>query len=73
MRSITWAQAVACEKSFSRQCRCRCGGKFHGAYRVDDVRALSVNDPHFPGRQMTIEDSLAEERAWRAPPHKRPI
>lgn len=54
-----------CEQSDSDRCTCRCGGRFHGAQRVEFVRALPVNDPHFPGTQMTIGDALLEEREWR--------
>ena len=64
-RPLTERQAHACEVGDSARCRCRCGGALHGAYRVDNVRALPVNDPHFPARQMTLEDSSLEEREWR--------
>ena len=65
MRPLNWRQSTQCEQSYSQRCKCRCGGKFHGAYRVDDVRALDLNDPHFPGDQMRLEDALLEERSWR--------
>ena len=53
-----------CEHSDSNRCSCRCGGKYHGAWRVDNVRALDINDPHFPDRQMAIGDLILEERCW---------
>ncbi len=65
MRPLARRQATSCERGDGNRCRCRCGGKYHGAWRVDDVRALPVNDPHFPDKQMTIEDALLEERDWR--------
>lgn len=64
-RAPSERQARMCEQSDSDRCSCRCGGSFHGAHRVEDVRALPVNDPHFPGKQMSLEDSLLEEREWR--------
>lgn len=65
-RAISFRAAQKCETSDSDRCRCRCGGRLHGAYRVDNVRALPLNDPHFPGRELLIEDLLLEEREWRA-------
>ncbi len=64
-RSISARAAELCEHSDSNRCSCRCGGKYHGATRVDDVRALDIHDPHYPGRQMTLHDWLLEEREWR--------
>lgn len=65
-RAISARSAERCEHSDSNRCTCRCGGKYHGAWRVDDVRALDVNDPHFPGAQMRIEDLWLPERDWRS-------
>lgn len=64
-KALSFRQASQCETSFSDRCRCRCGGAFHGAYRVDNVRALPLNDPHFPGKELLIDDLLLEEREWR--------
>lgn len=64
-RPLNAAQATACEHSDSDRCSCRCGGTYHGAWRVDDVRALPLTDPHFPDRQMRFEDLQIEEREWR--------
>lgn len=64
-RSISFRAAARCETSDTDRCRCRCGGKYHGAWRVDNVRALSLNDPHFPGNTLAIDDLLLEEREWR--------
>lgn len=65
MRALSERDAGACERAETDRCRCRCGGRLHGAYRVDNVRALPVNDPHFPGNEMTFDDALLEEREWR--------
>lgn len=65
MRALSVKQAVACERGDGDRCRCRCGGRLHGAYRVDNVRALPLNDPHFPGRELLIADLYLEEREWR--------
>ena len=64
-RAISARSAEQCEHSDSNRCACRCGGKFHGAWRVDDVRALDINDPHFPGDQMAVGDLFLVERSWR--------
>lgn len=65
-RTISFRAAARCETSDSDRCRCRCGGQYHGAYRVDNVRALPLNDPHFPGYELVVDDLLLEEREWRA-------
>lgn len=65
-KALSFRQAQQCETSDSDRCRCRCEGKFHGAYRVDNVRALPLTDPHFPGRELLVDDLLLEERVWRA-------
>jgi hypothetical protein len=44
-------QAARCETAFNDKCRCRCGGRFHGARRVLEpdramFEALPEDDPH---------------------------
>jgi hypothetical protein len=51
MRALSVRQAARCETAFFDKCRCRCGGKFHGARRVLDAdrerfEALAEDDPH---------------------------
>lgn len=65
-KPLSFRQAQQCETSDSDRCRCRCGGALHGAYRVDNVRALPLNDPHFPGNEILVDDLLLDEREWRA-------
>lgn len=46
---LTEAQATKCELAQEPRCRCRCGGKLHGARRVgtrQEFEALPENDPH---------------------------
>jgi hypothetical protein len=47
-RALSLYQAYSCELALTGRCRCRCQGKLHGAARVDNPRALPVDDPHFP-------------------------
>ena len=64
MRPLSFEQAVACEIGSSSRCRCRCGGKLHGAYRVDNPLALPLTDPHFPAAQMSIDNLMLPERSY---------
>ena len=50
MRGLTLRQAQSCEHATSRRCRCRCGGVYHGAARVDGdtLWLLADDDPHLP-------------------------
>lgn len=45
MRALTAKQATACEHATSKRCRCRCGGRLHGAGR-GEVVGLPAGDPH---------------------------
>lgn len=45
MRPLNAQQATACEHATSSRCRCRCGGRMHGAGR-GEVVALPAGDPH---------------------------
>jgi hypothetical protein len=62
MRSLSEAQALACEKATLP--RCRCGDAFHGAGRTGDVRTLPAEDPHHPSdpeqQTLDLEDPLRE-------------
>jgi hypothetical protein len=56
---MTPGQAAACENARTPRCRCRCGGRFHGAARVAAERLMDLpeNDPHRPAaEQMTLQD-----------------
>lgn len=52
MRALSEAQARKCENAVHPRCKCRCGGKSHGAGRiapdapVAEYRALPDDDPH---------------------------
>lgn len=46
---LSQRQAQACEHADPKsRCRCRCGGKLHGAARVEAVVELPEGDPHKP-------------------------
>ncbi len=53
MKALTESQGRRCENARHPRCRCRCGGKFHGAGRVvqgaarEQFTALGRDDPHF--------------------------
>lgn len=53
MRGLSLKQAAACENAITPRCRCRCGGKFHGAGRAgphdppEAYTALGEDDPHY--------------------------
>ena len=46
--SLTQSQAARCEHAATSRCRCRCGGRLHGAGRVttDELERLPPGDPH---------------------------
>lgn len=51
MRALSVRQAARCETALNDKCRCRCGGRFHGARRVLEpdrelFEQLPANDPH---------------------------
>lgn len=52
MRALSVRQASRCETALNHKCRCRCGGRFHGARRIltPEDRAmfeqLPEDDPH---------------------------
>lgn len=48
-RALSERQAWACEYALEDRCRCRCGGKMHGAKRVhyvEHLANLAPEDPH---------------------------
>ena len=51
-RGLGELAAARCENATTPRCRCRCGGKLHGAKRViaspKGVWALPKDDPHHP-------------------------
>jgi hypothetical protein len=51
MRPLTERQAARCENAVHSRCRCRCGGRLHGAQRAFEF--LAPDDPHFVSREKT--------------------
>lgn len=49
-KPLSFNQARSCEEALRPRCRCRCGGKLHGAKR-GNVDSLPKDDLHFPGRE----------------------
>lgn len=51
-RALSLSQAATCENAKHPNCRCRCGGAFHGIARIIDMtdraafEALPEDDPH---------------------------
>lgn len=56
---ITKRQATSCEHAKGGRCRCRCGGRLHGAARVADTATLPITDPH----RSDLTDSERRELA----------
>ncbi len=52
MKPLSLKQSQACENATHPRCRCRCGGAFHGAKRVEDTRRLPRDDPHAPSESQ---------------------
>jgi len=53
MKKLTVKAAWECENAMEPRCRCRCGGKLHGARRklaagTLNAPAVLPNDPHAP-------------------------
>jgi hypothetical protein len=44
---ISRKRAFECENAIEKRCRCRCGGKLHGAKRTGLFDRLSPSDPHY--------------------------
>ena len=50
VRSLSTRQAALCEAAIHPRCKCRCGGKLHGAARIrsiDELAWLPADDPHY--------------------------
>ena len=61
------ARCELAEPGTECKCKCRCGGRLHGAARVDDsdgLAYLSWFDPHYPG-------GYPELPLWREQPEVR--
>lgn len=54
MKPLTERQAARCEIAVHSRCRCRCGGRLHGAQRAFEF--LAPDDPHFVSRKQTEEN-----------------
>jgi hypothetical protein len=65
MRPLSDRQANACEHATTPRCRCRCGGEFHGAARVDDRSQLPADDPHGPAEVEPAAGETREQLALR--------
>jgi hypothetical protein len=69
MRALSLRAAQACEYALNKSCKCRCGGKLHGARRIervydelptrDDFQALPADDPH----HLPTDEEIAKARA----------
>ena len=64
-RRLSEKQAQACENALNPRCRCRCGGKLHGAKRGGEelpprtfFEELAPDDPH----RITTEEELEDRR-----------
>jgi hypothetical protein len=63
MRTLSRRQAQRCEDGEGKRCRCRCGGKYHGARR-GEVSHRPPGDPHHVPR-------LCDRCSTDVPPHRR--
>ena len=55
-RPLSERQARACEDADTSRCRCRCGGRFHGARR-GAVDQLPAADPHRPAEPRAVREA----------------
>jgi len=49
-RRLSLREINSCENATTKRCECRCGGRLHGARRVNndkDYAKLPKDDPHF--------------------------
>ena len=67
MRPLTRSQASRCEQAKSKRCKCRCGGRLHGAYR-GEPEDFPFSDPHFaaPSRYGAVQLPLYRKEGARA-------
>lgn len=59
MRALSQRSADRCENAVNHVCKCRCGGKLHGAKR-GNVRELPLDDPHSPAQKCKSCDGKGE-------------
>lgn len=64
MKALSFKQAQSCEMAVGPKCTCRCGGAFHGASRISDVRQLPLDDLHCPTRLCPRCRGLGEQPWW---------
>ena len=68
MKGLSLRQATNCETAKGKRCRCRCGGRLHGASRGEErefFAGLPSSDPH---RFFTQEDRKQQQIAERPLP-----
>jgi len=65
-KALSFAQSASCEHARTPRCRCRCGGKLHGAARVSDVLSLPREDPHAVSARAHREELRRRRREERA-------
>lgn len=68
-RRLSTKAATACENATGGRCRCRCGGRLHGARRTRNVQTLPTDDPHYAEPDPKPEAPLrrvvkADDRKW---------
>jgi hypothetical protein len=64
VRALSWRSANACEYASGRVCRCRCGGRFHGAGRRDPEELPETDIHHARLRTkgaVLVNDLLGRE------------
>jgi len=64
VQRLQWRESQACEfaESPKEKCKCRCGGKLHGAKRTKKMDLLPGDDPHYAEeseqkRQISLFDA----------------
>ncbi len=68
-RALSLKAAQYCENAMGPRCRCRCGGKLHGAARLpkdaprEEYASLPEHDPH----KVSAMKSRAERKAEQPP------
>jgi hypothetical protein len=74
MRALSLRSANTCETATCKRCKCRCGGKLHGAARGNDdafFMCLPEDDPHFATtpevrrQEKAKRKRIAKDKAWR--------
>jgi hypothetical protein len=74
MRDLSYRQAGACESAKHPKCRCRCGGRLHGAKRAGQAGKdwERVQDPHNPEEEVLIPPRSFFEALPADDPHRLP-